>query len=100
MSYKIIPLDLTVASSDPAQIVPQNQAITEIVLLKMPAGASFQLAIGDGPMIEIEGPISFQPTGVEETTRGLYWQNPVAQPGVVLSLLVAFGASTGAASVA
>lgn len=99
MSYRIFPLDLSAANSDPVTLVPQNQTITEIVLLKMPTGGSFQLAIGDGPMIEIEGPISFQPVGADEQTRGLYWQNPVAQPGVVLSLLVAFGASVGAGAV-
>lgn len=100
MAYKKILLKMDTASNDAISLVPRGSRIVEIVLFSMPAGVSFKLAIGDNELFTIDKPFTSQPQGDDMQNNGLSWANPVARPGVVLEMLVAFGESTVRAGVA
>jgi hypothetical protein len=92
MGYRIIPLHMDVASNDKQQIVGKGTRITEVILLTMPAGVSFKLALGENEAFTVDKPITLQPDAEDLNNQGLYWINPVARPGVSLELVVVFGA--------
>lgn len=99
MPYTVLYLDMAAAhgSSDKVKLVDPNVSVAEIVLPTMPAGVTFKFAMGRNPLLTLDRPISFQPRAEDMTNDGLFWNNPVARPGVVLEMWVAFGAPIGAA---
>jgi len=88
MAYRIVKLDLSAFSSDPVELVPPNQPMAEVVILSVPFGVEFQLGFGNNPLMTIDRPMSFEPVGDEDTSRGLFGAVPVAAPGVKIEILV------------
>lgn len=101
MSYTVKTLDLGAIIPDDSrvQVIPNNTTISEVVILKFPVTTTIRLAFGDSPLFEVTGPISFQPRGQDEQERGLFWSNPVAQPGVKIQVIVASGGTVNPRSV-
>lgn len=96
MAYKKIKLALDSVLTDKTKIVEIGQTITEVTILKIPTGVTINIAFGDGELFAIQDYFSAQPRGDDEQNRGLYWSNPVAQPGVTVEVLVSFGGSVNA----
>lgn len=95
MAYRVIAVDLSVAvpNAAPVKLISRDQVITEVTLPKFSGDIS--LAFGSpADLIPIDAPISFKPTG-NDGRNGLYYSNPVAQPGVSVNILVGFADGLG-----
>lgn len=82
-------LDLgAVTSATGVQVVKRGVRVSELFLLDLPLGATFQFSIADGPWITITKGFTMEPTGAGFTDGGIRWRNLVAQAGVKLELVV------------
>lgn len=91
MPYRVVKLDLSAITPE-TQIAPAQTQITELFVLDIPLGQSFGLKVGrNSDFITITRPFSMEPTGEQESNNGLFWKNDVAQPGIVVELVVATG---------
>lgn len=88
--YAVKTLDLSVAQADPVNIVPEGKRIVEVFALAVPAGASFKLALGGGPLMSISTPFTMEPRGDDVQNFGLYYQNPFGQPGFTVELVIVY----------
>lgn len=85
-------LDLSAAQTSRIELVPPGKTIAEIFVLAVPAGASFDLLVGNNAdYITIPAPFTMEPQGEQEANNGLYWRNPVAQAGLSVDLYIVFG---------
>lgn len=95
MAYKNATISLTnVILAGDKQAIPgvtPNKRIGNVSITNMPAGASFRIHFGeqDGILVKGEGAIIGAQTD-EDSMRGLFFSNDVAQPGVSVEMTVAF----------
>lgn len=90
--YQVFTLDLANAHADDVEIVPAGKRIAELFVLDMPAGAVFQLKVGNNSdLIGISRPFSMEPQGDQEANNGLYWRNAVGQAGLTVQIVVVYG---------
>ncbi len=95
MAYKTTTIDLTAivaeGNKQPVAAISADKPIGSVTVTKIAAGASFNLHLGDqdrwfidgqGALVGISAP--------EDANRGLFFSNPVAQPGVIVELTVSF----------
>jgi hypothetical protein len=95
MAYRKKRLALDAVTTEPQEIANRDELLTEIFCTKFPPNTTIVLYLGqDKDPIDIDGVFSFQPTG-EEAERGLFWTNPVAQPGVSVNVFVVTGSKVG-----
>lgn len=87
MAYKRIDIDLTNAQSEPKELVPKDKRISEVIVLKGAGALALQFG-NPADALDVDAPLTFQPTG-EESRNGLYasW---AAQAGIVQTLYVVF----------
>lgn len=92
MSYEVRKIDLSALQASDVQIIPAGKKFSEIAILYMPAGSSFQLRLGQAnPLIPIFAGTTFEPTEDDENNSGIYWQNDAAQAGTVVYITIAYG---------
>lgn len=92
--YEVKKIDLSVVKSSDQTLVSASRRITEFFVLDMPAGAAFLLKVGNNAdFIPITRPFTMEPTDEQESNNGLYWQNELAQAGVIITIVVVFGSA-------
>lgn len=90
MSYEVKSIDLSVAQNEQKLIVPQGKRIVEVILLYVSAGATVQLAFGNGPLFMVQAPFTMEPTGEDMQNNGLYYRNQFAQPATSVELIIVY----------
>jgi hypothetical protein len=95
MAYRREVIALDNVQSEPVELESRHSVITEVVVTRVPDGATFALHFGrDADRVDIDDKCSFKPTGVE-AENGLYWSNDTAQAGVEVVLAIVTGARAG-----
>lgn len=101
MSYRqhLLKLDTAFGADERKQLISRDQQLDEVVIPKMPGGGiTIILYFGpDGDPIEVDAPISFQPTGAE-SRAGLFWSNPAVNAGTTVKLITASSGVRGGLS--
>ena len=87
MAYALPRIDLSVNGTK--TIIEPGTAMTAFAMLDMPAGAAFDVKIGDGPWFTVRNVFAFDLCG-NDGFRGLYCRNAIAQPGTIVEFLVSF----------
>lgn len=91
---KTIDLGVVVPQDAPKELVGSRRRMSEIYMMDIDAGASYWLKVGEGnPLQPIKRPYSFEPESDDEANSGLFYTNPIAQAGVIVYVVVAFGTS-------
>lgn len=90
--YTVASVDLTNPFADKKVIEPQRR-IAELVILDLPAGASFRMRLGDerNAYFTVSRPFSMEPVGDDEAAGGLFVTNLAGQAGVIIELIVVWG---------
>lgn len=94
-SYSVVSVDLgTVTPPEGRDLVKPGQYLGELAILAVPSGSSLELALGaTADWFTIAAPFTMEPDSDDLANVGLRIRNLVAQPGVVLQLLLVFGRS-------
>jgi hypothetical protein len=93
MAYKVVTVDLTnaISGTGKQRIVSEGKPVRAISISKIPSGATFRLHLGQQDGIYIDDAVSVVGiTDDEDSRRGIYYSNDVAQPGVTVELVVSF----------
>lgn len=94
MPYTVKKVDLTAIFAE-RQIAPPQSVIEEFFVLDIPLGNQFGLKVGrNADFITITRPFSMEPRGAQEANEGLSVKNDVAQPGVVVEVVIVYGDGT------
>lgn len=100
MAFKVFDIDLSATFSDRV-IVEEGTRISSIAVTVFPSGAVLNWRVGNNPPFRIPSACSFDLSGDlhddQTTARGLKLDNPNAQPGTSVQLVV-FTTSNGAVS--
>lgn len=95
MPYTVKKIDLTAIFAEKS-IAPAQTRIAEFFCLDIPLGNQFGLKIGRNPdFITITRPFSMEPRGDQEANEGLSIVNTIAQPGVIVEVVIVTGDSPG-----
>jgi hypothetical protein len=91
MPYRVIKIDLSAISAE-KEIAPASTNIEEVFVLDIPLGNQFGLKIGrNADFMTITRPFSMEPRGEQESNFGMSYKNDVAQPGVIVEVVVVTG---------
>ena len=93
MAYNVENLDLSAVTPNQTtgvQLMGRGERFSEVVALAVPEGNSFQFRYGTNPWFTVPRPFTSKPRGADGT-EGLFWRNTVAQPGVVVEVIITRG---------
>lgn len=92
MAHDVNNLDLSVATGiNGNELMSRGSQFSGVTCMNVPEGNEFELRYGQNPWMKIPRAFTAKPRGIDSTS-GFYWRNLVAQPGVVVQLVVERGA--------
>lgn len=95
MSYEVKRYDLAAVFPEKT-VVAASKKISEFFFNDIPANTSFKLRLGIGgpeKQMTISRPFAMQPKGEDVQSNGLFIENPTAQAGSIVEVVIVYSDS-------
>lgn len=90
MAYRTVQLDLTAPFASQV-LANKGEIVSTLNFVTVPTGAAATVRLGNGqPIPIVQGPWTNIQTDIDDAVNGVFADNAVAQPGVVIVCVVSF----------